>query len=126
MLGDKNVHAVIAVKDLEVAKKFYSETLGLQLGDENPGGVNCISGNQNIFLYQSDFAGTNKATAVSWEVEDVGSAVNDLKGRGVSFEHYDNMPGVTLEGDIHVMGQLKAAWFKDPDGNILCISNGVM
>ena len=126
MLGDKDVHAVVAVKDLDAAKKFYSETLGLKLGDKNPAGVKCISGNQEIFIYQSEFAGTNKATAVSWDVDDVEGTVNELKGKGVSFEHYDNLPGATLEGDVHVMGPMKAAWFKDPDGNILCVSNGAM
>lgn len=126
MLGDKNVHAVIAVKDLSVAKEFYGNTLGLNLSDENPGGVKCISGNREVMIYESAFAGTNQATAASWDVDDVELTVSDLRGKGVSFEHYDNMPGVELQGDVHVMGPMKAAWFKDPDGNILCVSNGAM
>jgi catechol 2,3-dioxygenase-like lactoylglutathione lyase family enzyme len=126
MLGDKSAHAVISVKDLEVAKKFYGQTLGLNLTDENPGGVVFGSGSQKVMVYPSEFAGTNKATAASWDVDDVEGVAEELKGKGVSFEHYDNMPGVTLDGDVHSMGLMKAAWFKDPDGNILCISNGAM
>lgn len=127
MLGDKNVHVVLAVKDLAAAKKYYTEMLGLKLSDENPGGVTCMSGDGKVFIYQSEFAGTNKATAASWDVDDVEAMVNELKGKGVtSFEQYDNIPGVTREGDVHVMGQFKAAWFKDPDGNILCVTNGAM
>jgi len=126
MLGDKNVHAVIGVKDLDAAKKFYGDTLGLKLSEENPGGVKCISGNREIMIYQSAFAGTNQATAASWDVDDVTDTVETLKGKGVSFEHYNDLPGVTLEGDVHVMGPMQAAWFKDPDGNILCVSNGAM
>jgi catechol 2,3-dioxygenase-like lactoylglutathione lyase family enzyme len=126
MLGDKNVHAVIAVKDLDAAKKFYGETLGLKMADENPGGVKCVSGNREVMIYKSEFAGTNQATAASWDVDDVEATVKELKDKGVSFEHYDSIPGVTRDGDVHVMGPMKAAWFKDPDGNILCVSNGAM
>jgi catechol 2,3-dioxygenase-like lactoylglutathione lyase family enzyme len=126
MLGDKNVHAVIGVKDLSAAKKFYGETLGLKMGDDNPGGAKCISGNSEIFIYQTEFAGTNKATTVSWDVEDVAGTVGELKAKGITFEQYDNIPGVTRDGDVHTMGSMQAAWFKDPDGNILCVSNGAM
>jgi hypothetical protein len=75
-------------------------------------------------LYRSQYAGTNKATAAMWEVgEDVDNIVRELKAKGVQFEHYD-LPGMKREGDIHVIGKIRTAWFKDPDGNILCIVNG--
>lgn len=126
MLGDKDVMAVLAVKDLNRAKKFYSETLGLQQADENPGGVSFKSGNSQLFIYASEEnAGTNKATAATWAVDDVAGVVEALKAKGVTFEHYDNLPDTTLEGDIHVMGPAKSAWFKDPDGNILNIVSGM-
>ena len=81
------------------------------------------SGNTGIFVYPSpQFAGTNKATAAAWNVEDVDGVVGALKSKGVSFEHYD-LPGATLEGDVHVMGEMRAAWFTDRDGNILNIVN---
>ena len=83
------------------------------------------SGDGGVFVYPSQFAGTNKATAAAWQVDNVDATVNDLKAKGVTFEHYDNIPGGSREGDVHVMGDLRAAWFKDPDGNILNIVNQV-
>jgi catechol 2,3-dioxygenase-like lactoylglutathione lyase family enzyme len=125
MLGDKNAAATIAVKDMEAAKKFYEGTLGLkQTGTDDPSGTMYKSGDSMVFVYPSEYAGTNKATAASWGVgDDLEAIIEDLKAKGVSFEHYDNLPGVTLQGDVHVMGELKAAWFKDPDGNILNLVN---
>lgn len=125
MLGSTNIHAVLGVKDLAEAKKFYEGTVGLAPGSENPAGVLYSCGSSKLFVYQTEHAGTNQATAASWEVQDVDSEVSELKAKGVSFEHYD-LPNVTVEGDVHVMGPMKAAWFKDPSGNILCISNGAM
>ncbi len=124
MLGDKSAAASIAVKDMEAAKKFYEGTLGLTKTDmEDPGGTMYRSGDSMVFVYPSQFAGTNKATAVSWGVgDDIEAVVTDLKNKGVTFEQYD-LPGATREGDIHVIGETKAAWFKDPDGNILNIVN---
>jgi catechol 2,3-dioxygenase-like lactoylglutathione lyase family enzyme len=122
MLGQYDAGAAIAVKDIEEAKKFYSDVLGLSLENESPGGVSYKSGNTTIFVYPSEYAGTNKATCAGWVVPDVSSMVEELKSKGVTFEQYD-LPGVTREGDVHVMGELKAAWFKDPSGNILSFSN---
>jgi catechol 2,3-dioxygenase-like lactoylglutathione lyase family enzyme len=125
MLGDANVHATIAVKDRETATKFYEGTLGLKKVDENPGGVLYHSGSAKIFVYESETAGSGKATCASWEVDSPESVVEALKAKGVMFEHYDDIPGVTREGDIHVMGPAKAAWFKDPFGNILCVGSAM-
>lgn len=122
MLGDKMVMADVAVKDLATAKAFYEGTLGLKSIKEDEYQVVYQCGGGKLHVYQSQFAGTNQATCASWSVGDVGSMVEQLKSKGVSFEHYD-MPGVTREGDVHVMGDMRAAWFKDPDGNILCLSN---
>lgn len=120
MLKDSDINAVLAVKDMQKAKDFYGNVLGLELGEDNPAGVVFKSGNCQVLVYESSFAGTNKATAAGWRVPDLDSVVEELKARGVSFEHYD-MPGVTREGDIHVMGDMRAVWFTDPDGNILAI-----
>lgn len=125
MLGSSNVCACLAVKDMDAAAKFYGETLGLEKGMESPGGTFFKSGNGGVFVYPSEFAGSNKATAAAWAADDVEGAVEELKGKGVTFEQYDGIPGATREGDIHIMGELKAAWFKDPDGNILNIVNQV-
>jgi catechol 2,3-dioxygenase-like lactoylglutathione lyase family enzyme len=125
MLGDKDVVANIAVKNLETAKKFYEETLGLtQIGAEGQEVIVFRSGSSTIYVYKSQYAGTNQATALTWVVgKDIEGVVQKLKDKGVTFEHYD-MPDVTREGDIHVSGNMKVAWFKDPDGNILNIING--
>jgi catechol 2,3-dioxygenase-like lactoylglutathione lyase family enzyme len=119
MLGNNDAVATVAVKDLSVAKLFYENTLGLKPVHQEGGEVIVFkSGNSSINVYRSAFAGTNKATAVTWAVDDVDGTVKALKTKGVAFEHYD-MPGVTREGDVHVGGNLRVAWFKDPDGNIL-------
>jgi catechol 2,3-dioxygenase-like lactoylglutathione lyase family enzyme len=125
MLGDKEAVANIAVKNLETAKKFYEETLGLtQIGSEGQEVIVFRSGSSTIYVYKSQYAGTNQATALTWVVgEDIDGVVRELKAKGVTFEHY-NMPDVTREDDIHVAGNMKVAWFKDPDGNILNIING--
>ena len=124
MLGDKDAVANIAVKNLERARKFYEDTLGLtQIGSEGQEVIIFKSGNSLINVYQSQYAGTNKATAVTWVVgQDVEGFVQQLKAKGIAFEHYD-MPGVTRNGDVHVADDMKVAWFKDPDGNILNIAN---
>jgi catechol 2,3-dioxygenase-like lactoylglutathione lyase family enzyme len=124
MLGDKDAAANIAVKNLERAREFYKDTLGLtQIGSEGQEVIIFKSGNSLINVYQSQYAGTNKATAVTWVVgQDVEGFVQQLKAKGIAFEHYD-MPGVTRNGDVHVADDMKVAWFKDPDGNILNIAN---
>jgi catechol 2,3-dioxygenase-like lactoylglutathione lyase family enzyme len=125
MLGNKDAAANIAVRNLETARKFYEGTLGLkQVGTEGQELVAYRSGNSRLLVYRSNYAGTNKATTVTWTVgDDVESIAGALKAKGVTFEHYD-MPGVRREGDVHAAGNRKIAWFKDPDGNILCIVSG--
>jgi catechol 2,3-dioxygenase-like lactoylglutathione lyase family enzyme len=122
MLGNKDAAANIAVRNLEIARKFYEGTLGLkQVGAEGNELIAYQSGNSTLLVYRSDYAGTNKATTATWRVgDDVESIARGLKAKGVTFEHYD-MPGMTRNGDVHVAGKMKIAWFKDPDGNILCI-----
>jgi len=124
MLSEKNAMATIAVKNLATARKFYQQTLGLApAGPEAMGVVTLKSGNSTIIVYESQFAGTNKATSATWGVGDeLDSTVATLQKAGVPFEHYE-FPGSRLEGDVHVFGDFKAAWFKDPDGNILHINN---
>jgi len=123
MLGKTNAIATIAVKNLDTARRFYHETLGLEEArSEDKEVIVFNSGNSLINVYRSQFAGTNKATALTWAVKDVEAEVHSLKAKGVRFEHYD-MPGLTREGDIHLAGPMKVAWFKDPDGNILNIIN---
>jgi predicted enzyme related to lactoylglutathione lyase len=124
MLADKDAVATVAVKDLKAAKKFYGDTLGLKLTPvPEPEVLNYKSGNSTVLVYKSQFAGSNKATSVTWIVDDVEGTVKDLKAKGVAFDHYD-FPGMTRKGDVHIAGKSKAAWFKDPDGNILAVVSG--
>jgi catechol 2,3-dioxygenase-like lactoylglutathione lyase family enzyme len=121
MLSDNNAIATVAVKNLEESKKFYERTLGLTKVMENDEVVAFKSGpSSTLFVYRSSFAGTNKATAVTFVAAEVDELVRTLKSRGVTFEHYD-LPKMTRQGDIHVAGSMKAAWFKDPDGNIFSL-----
>ena len=123
MLADKAAMATIAVKDIDAAKSFYGRVLGLKKFREMDGDVAVYgSGNSTMVIYKSEFAGTNKATSATWGVgNEFESIVKNLKDESVTFEHYD-MPGLPRQGDIHVSEDFKAAWFKDPDGNILHIN----
>jgi catechol 2,3-dioxygenase-like lactoylglutathione lyase family enzyme len=124
MLGDKDAIANVAVKNIDVAKKFYEKTLGL-IPVASEGGELIVykTGNSRLNVYRSQYAGTNKATAVTWMVGDqIEEIVRALKAKGVAFEHYD-MPGLKVEGDIHIGHDMKVAWFKDPDGNIMNLVN---
>jgi catechol 2,3-dioxygenase-like lactoylglutathione lyase family enzyme len=124
MLGNKDAAANIAVKNLEKSKNFYEDVLGLtQVDAEGQEFIVFKSGNSTVNVYRSQYAGTNQATAVTWAVgEEMEEIVRALKAKGITFEHYD-MPDMKREGDIHVAGDMKVAWFKDPDGNILNIVN---
>ncbi len=124
MLGDKDAAANIAVRNIDVARKFYEGTLGLtEVGAEGQELIVFRSGNTTINVYRSQYAGTNQATAVTWTVgEELEDVVRALKAKGVTFEHYDT-PDMTRQDDVHVSGDMKIAWFKDPDGNILNIAS---
>ncbi len=122
MIGKADATPMIAVKDLDRARKFYEDTLGLKTKDEMGGEVLTMkSGDTLINIYRSDFAGTNKATALTFNVDDVEKDVGALKDKGVFFEHYE-MPDLEQRGDLYVGEKgFKTAWFKDPDGNILSL-----
>lgn len=125
MLSAKESMATVAVRDLNAAKRFYEGTLGLKLTDQQESeAVTYQAGSSKILVYRSQYAGSNKATAATWLIgKDMEKVVQALRGKGVTFEHY-NMPGLTLKGDIHEGGGMKAAWFKDPDGNIHALISG--
>lgn len=126
MLSDKDVIVTIAVKDIDVAARFYEEKLGLKpTAESEPDMPAYKSGSGTMFLYPSQYAGTNQATAATFTVgKDLEAIIADLKSKGITFEHYPDLPDTTIEGDIHVAGDTRVAWFKDPDGNILSLVNG--
>jgi catechol 2,3-dioxygenase-like lactoylglutathione lyase family enzyme len=125
MLGEKDVAATLAVSDLQRARDFYENTLGLSEVMGQGDFVLYRSGSSMVLVYQSEHAGTNKATAASWAAgSDFDAVVDDLRAKGVSFERYDDLPDTTREGDVHTFGDdLRSIWFKDPDGNILNVAN---
>ena len=96
MLSNSDVQPMLPVKDLAAAQRFYEETLGLKrLHVEPDVVVTYQSGKSTLNVYRSEFAGTNKGTAALWEVDDLEGTVEQLKAKGATFEHYDDMPGVT-------------------------------
>lgn len=126
MLADADAMATVGVRDIAAARAFYGQVLGLREGDPGDCKQSEVlffeSGRGRIQVYRSDYAGSNQATAITWDVgERIGEIVAALKGRGARFEHY-SFEGMRLEGDIHVADDLKVAWLKDPDGNILSIN----
>ncbi len=125
MLNDLSPITTIGVKDLNRAREFYEEKLGLEpvtsTMPEETQLYRC--GHGMLEIYHSEFAGTNKTTVMTWIVgENVKKEVESLKEKGVEFEHY-SFPQLKMDGDVHCMGHQKVAWFKDPDGNILSLVN---
>jgi catechol 2,3-dioxygenase-like lactoylglutathione lyase family enzyme len=124
MLASHDAVTMIGVKDVKSAKRFYQETLGLsQQGADYPDFVTFKSGNTLLNVYRSEYAGTNKATTAMWVVgKELDDLIDTLKRKGIRFEHYD-LPNTRREGDVHIAGDIRVAWFKDPDGNSLSIQN---
>lgn len=127
MLSNAQVEAVIPVSDVDEATSFYGETLGLEVLEridvlpDNPE-VRFRAGNGTLAVYKSVGAGQSRHTLVGFIVEDVRSAVAALGERGVTFEEYE-MPDIKTDAGVAEIGGMTAAWFKDPDGNILSINS---
>ena len=121
MLSTAPLRAYIPVSNLQRARKFYEETLGLKPGEQYGGGVIYRCGETEAFRYQTPNAGTSKASQAFWQVADVEAEVAELKARGVVFEEYD-MPGIKMQNSIATGGGAKTAWFKDSEGNIMAVS----
>jgi catechol 2,3-dioxygenase-like lactoylglutathione lyase family enzyme len=115
---------MLAVKDIARARRFYTDTMGLQEDREGTEGILQFRAGDTVFVvYPSQYAGTNKATALTWVVGDqLEQVVEALRRKGVAFEHYE-LPDTVRKGDIHQSGSIRNAWFKDPDGNIHAVSN---
>jgi extradiol dioxygenase family protein len=125
MLGERDVTTMVPVKDAGEAAKFFEQALGLTRLESSPTVIRYRSGSSTLIVYESQTAGTNKGTTALWTVDDLEGAVRELKARGVAFERYDDVPGVTRDGDIHDLGAFKTAWFKDPTGNTFEVNSGV-
>lgn len=128
MLTSASVTANIPAADLARARSFYADTLGLtpvaEVGDEGML-VYRTDGGTSFSVYQTEYAGQAGHTVAQFHVEDVESEARALQAKGVTLETYD-MPGVQWDDGIADMGDLgRAAWFKDSEGNILCIDSGL-
>jgi catechol 2,3-dioxygenase-like lactoylglutathione lyase family enzyme len=120
MLESASAHATIAVTDMDRAKGFYGKTLGLAVKEERADGVMYEASGTWFLVYPSQFAGTAKSTSMTFEVQDLNTTVKELREAGVTFEEYD-FPGLkTVDGIAEIEGE-RAAWFKDPDGNIIAV-----
>lgn len=123
MLRDGTVHPTLSVIDLEEAEKFYSETLGLLKKQEHEGHILFEAGKGTLVtVYKRADPPKAENTAAGFLVDDVEKEVKELQIKGVEFEEYDYPQLKTVNG-IATIGEYKAAWFKDPAGNILAISN---
>jgi catechol 2,3-dioxygenase-like lactoylglutathione lyase family enzyme len=124
MLSDHSSSAIVAVTDLARARAFYGETLGLELADEGAaeGVLIYRTGATRLVVYESEYAGTNRANAVVWSVGgELEAIVDALEAKGARFEHYPALG--RLEGNFHHAAGAKLAWLKDPDGNLLHINS---
>jgi len=124
MLKHHDSSAILAVGDLDRARAFYGDVLGLTLAREGKeeGVLVYETGATKLIVYRSEHAGTNRANAVVWGVgEELGAIVAALEAKGAAFEHYPDIG--RLEGNIHHAGGAKLVWLKDPDGNILHINS---
>jgi catechol 2,3-dioxygenase-like lactoylglutathione lyase family enzyme len=134
MLEDGKVAARIPVRDLQRARSFYAEKLGLEPSEERPGGLLYRCGGGGEFaLFESAGSASGDHTQMAWEVEDIEATVERLRARGVVFEEYD-LPGLrTVNGIAEVAGNYpskggvgeKAAWFRDSEGNLFGIGQPI-
>jgi catechol 2,3-dioxygenase-like lactoylglutathione lyase family enzyme len=124
MLGHSSVTTILPVVNVDRARRFYEEKLGLTPGERTPdGGVLYTTGGGSFELSPREVPTSNPYTVMSFEVRDVAREVEDLESRGVAFEDYD-LPNLKTVHHVCVLGAEKAAWFKDPEGNILCVHEG--
>jgi catechol 2,3-dioxygenase-like lactoylglutathione lyase family enzyme len=121
MLADRPIHATLPAADLERAKRFYTEKLGLSPESEAPGGIFYLCGGGTRFLvFPSGGTASGTHTQLGWTVDDIEAEVADLKARGVVFEEYDT-PYLKTVDSVATTGPIKAAWFKDSEGNFLSV-----
>jgi len=124
MLSDSKVFANIPASDLQRAREFYSQTLGHTPAEEHEGMLAFTTSAGTTFLvYETEHAGKASHTIAQWHVEDLEAEVRDLQAKGVIFEQYD-MPDVSWSNGIaSAPGMGRAAWFKDSEGNTMCLDD---
>jgi catechol 2,3-dioxygenase-like lactoylglutathione lyase family enzyme len=128
VLKESSVATRLPARDLNRARKFYSDKLGLEPIEQRPGGLRYRCGNSFFVLFESAGEASGSHTQMGWEVDDIEATVATLKARGVVFEEYD-LPGLkTVNGIAEIAGNYpskgvgeKGSWFKDSEGNLLGI-----
>ncbi|MEU8530161.1 MULTISPECIES: VOC family protein [Streptomyces] len=121
MLADSPIAAIIPVNDLERAKRFYTETLGLTMTRESPEDTRFDCGGTTIGIYETPYGGKAEHTLASWKVADLDTEMATLRSKGVTFEDYD-LPGLKTVDGVAESDTMRGAWFKDSEGNILCVT----
>jgi predicted enzyme related to lactoylglutathione lyase len=127
MLTHAQIAAVVPVSNVEAAIRFYGDTLGFALKerrDDLPENreAEFEGGGGTLLVYESVGAGKSRHTVAGFRVDDIDETVSRLRERGVVFEEYD-LPDLKTESGIAAVGDVRAAWCKDPDGNILAIES---
>ena len=128
MLHDSRVEANIPAGDLQRARDFYADKLGLTPTAEYDGVwlQYATTGGTTFNIGQTEYAGKAGHTIAQWHVNDIKAEVRDLKAKGVVFEVYQDMPGVEWKYEVASIPDMgRAAWFKDSEGNIMCLDEGV-
>lgn len=126
MLDHAEVTANIPAADLDRARAFYADKLGLTPTREMDGIVLLYrtAGGSVFTVYRTEQAGRAGHTIAQWHVDDVPAAARELAARGVQFEHFD-APGMEWDGDVsYTEGMGYAAWFRDSEDNVLCLDSG--
>ncbi|HMH43496.1 MAG TPA: VOC family protein [Pyrinomonadaceae bacterium] len=122
MLETSKAFSSFSVNDLEKAKQFYGQTLGLEV-TESPEGLELHPGQQSIFIYPKPNHEPATFTVLNFQVNSIEATVDELRQKGVSFEHYEGEIETDAKG-IHRNNGPTIAWFKDPAGNILSVVEG--
>jgi catechol 2,3-dioxygenase-like lactoylglutathione lyase family enzyme len=134
MLQNSNVATRLPAQDLERARAFYAEKLGLEPIEERPGGMKYKCGNGYFALFESAGAPSGEHTQMAWEVDDLHAVMAELRRRGVVFEEYDLPDLKTVNGIAEVAGNYpssggageRGAWFRDSEGNLLAIGQPIL
>jgi predicted enzyme related to lactoylglutathione lyase len=122
MISTAPITAILPVSDVDRASAFYSDTLGLPDKGTSPDGNRMFAtgGGSMVALMKAEDGAQTNHTVLSFEVSNIGDEIRDLAARGVTFEDYD-LPELKTVDHVCVMGAEKAAWFKDTEGNFLCL-----
>lgn len=125
MIADNRVTVMLPAKDIGRAQRWYEEKLGLKPErTEDYGATYTLKGGTPMFLYESQYAGTGQHTLLAFDTPDLAVDMQALRDKGVAFEDYD-LPGLKTENGVASFGTVKNAWFKDSEGNILGLAEGM-